>query len=158
LPPKILIVDDHEVVRQGVRAIISRSRAEWEICGEAATGTQALQAIQDLKPDVVVLDITMPDMSGLQVASQIARLHLRTALLVFTMHESERLVDEIRDAGAQGFVQKSRAARDLIAAIDALLAGQTFFGGPAKSGSGAGSSSEPNPGMVLFLSPFLGYH
>ena len=156
MPARILIADDHEVVRQGVRAIISRSRSEWEICGEAATGTEALQAIQSLKPDVVVLDITMPDMSGLQVASHIARLHLRTALLVFTMHESERLIGEIRDAGAQGFVQKSRAARDLIVAIDALLAGNTFFGDPVKSGLPPGAGS--GPGLLLFLPFFFWRH
>ncbi len=68
MPARILIADDHEVVRQGVRAMILRSRPQWEICGDAANGDEALQAIQSLKPDVAVLDITMPGMSGLEVA------------------------------------------------------------------------------------------
>ncbi len=128
MPARILIADDHEVVRQGVRSMILRSRREWEICGDAANGDEALQAIQSLKPDVAVLDITMPGMSGLEVAHEVARRHLPTTLLMFTMHESPRLVGEIREAGAQGFVNKSCAGRDLIAAIEALLAGGTFFG------------------------------
>lgn len=127
MPARILIADDHEVVRQGVRAMILRSRPEWEISGEAATGVEVLQAIQSLRPDVAILDITMPDMSGLEVALQVAKLHLSTALLMFTMHESPRIVGEIRDVGAQGFVNKSSAGRDLIAAIEALLSGGTFF-------------------------------
>ncbi len=125
---RILIADDHEVVRQGVRAMILRSRPQWEICGDAANGDEALQAIQTLKPDVAVLDITMPGMSGLEVAYEVNRRHLPTALLMFTMHESSRLVGEIREAGAHGFVSKSCAGRDLIAAIETLLAGGTFYG------------------------------
>ncbi len=114
MPARILIADDHEVVRQGVRAMILRSRPQWEICGDAANGDEALQAIQALKPDVAVLDITMPGMSGLEVAYEVNRRHLPTALLMFTMHESSRLVGEIREAGAQGFVSKSCAGRDLL--------------------------------------------
>lgn len=126
--------------------MILRSRPEWEISGEAATGVEALQAIQSLRPDVAVLDITMPDISGLEVALQVAKLHLPTALLMFTMHESPRLVGEIRNVGAQGFVNKSCAGRDLIAAIDALLAGGTFFReGAADAGPEPGG--KPNPGL-----------
>lgn len=101
MPARILIADDHEVVRQGVRAMISRSRPQWEVCAEAANGDEALQAIKSLKPDVAVLDITMPGMSGLDVAAEVTRHHLPTALLMFTMHESSRLVGEIREAGAR---------------------------------------------------------
>jgi DNA-binding NarL/FixJ family response regulator len=128
MPARILIADDHEVVRQGVRAMILRARPEWEICADAANGDEALQAILSLKPDVAILDITMPGMSGLKVAYEVTRRRLPTALLIFTMHESERLVGEIREVGAQGFVNKSCAGRDLIAAIEALLTGGTFFG------------------------------
>ena len=138
MPPRILIADDHEVVRQGVRAMISRSRPKWEICGDAATGDEALQAILSLKPDVAILDITMPGMTGLEVAYEVTRRRLSTAVLMFTMHESDRLGGDIRESGAQGFVNKSSAGRDLIAAIESLLAGGTFFGQAAPA-------DPPNP-------------
>jgi DNA-binding NarL/FixJ family response regulator len=146
MPARILIADDHEVVRQGVRAMILRSRPAWEICADAATGDEALQAILSLKPDVAILDITMPGMSGLKVAYEVIRRRLPTALLIFTMHESERLVGEIREVGAQGFVNKSCAGRDLIAAIEALLTGGTFFGqaAPADTPNEGGG---PKPGL-----------
>ena len=146
MPPRILIADDHEVVRQGVRAMIFRSRPQWEIAAEAADGAEALQAIQSLKPDVAILDITMPGMSGLEVADEVARRGLPTAVLIFTMHESDRIVGEIREAGAQGFVNKSCAGRDLIAAIEVLLTGGTFFGQPVPNGT-PNEGGGPNPGL-----------
>jgi DNA-binding NarL/FixJ family response regulator len=146
LAPRILIADDHEVVRQGIRAIIVRNRPQWDCCGEAANGKEAVEAVKSLKPDVVILDITMPVMSGLEAASQIAKLGTGTAVLIFTMHESERLIAEVRQAGAQGFVHKSRAGRDLIVALDALLAGGTFFGNPI-TGEPPKSENEPKTGL-----------
>ena len=125
---RILIVDDHEVIRQGVRSMLLRARPEWEICGEASDGKQAIEAVQRLNPDLVILDITMPNMSGLQAAPQIAKVAKDCRILIFTMHESERIAKDVRAAGAHGYVQKSQAGRDLVVAIDALLAGATFFG------------------------------
>jgi DNA-binding NarL/FixJ family response regulator len=125
--PTILIVDDHEIVREGVRTLIARSRPLWRICAEAETGEQAIEKAQSLKPDVIVLDITMPKVSGLEAASRISALHLGSRVLMFTMHESKRLATEVRIAGAHGLVLKSQAARDLIRAIDHLLSGGTFF-------------------------------
>ena len=126
---RILIVDDHEVIRHGVRSVLLRARPEWEICGEAADGRQAIEAVQRLKPDIVILDVTMPTMSGLQAAPQIAKLAKDCRILIFTMHESERIASDVRAAGAHGYVQKSQAGRDLVVAIDALLGGETFLGG-----------------------------
>jgi DNA-binding NarL/FixJ family response regulator len=120
-------VDDHEIVREGIRTLIAKSRPEWEICGEARDGEEALEAVTALKPDVVILDITMPKMSGLEAAPRIAKLGLGCRVLIFTMHDSERLTSEVRQAEAQGLVLKSQAARDLIRAVDRLLAGGTFF-------------------------------
>lgn len=125
---RILIADDHEIVREGIRTLLRRARPEWEICGEVADGQRAITAVQDLNPDLVILDITMPAMSGLEAASRIAKLGLDCRILMFTMHESDRLALEVREAGAQGFVLKSQATRDLIQAIDNLLGGGTFFG------------------------------
>ena len=124
---RILLVDDHEIVREGIRTLIARSRPEWEICGEARDGEEAIEAARTLKPDVVILDVTMPKLSGLEAAPLIAKLGLGCRVLIFTMHDSERLASEVRQAEAQGLVLKSQAARDLIRAVDRLLAGGTFF-------------------------------
>jgi DNA-binding NarL/FixJ family response regulator len=109
----------------------TEERPQWEVCGEAKSAQEALDASRNLKPDVTVLDITMPGISGLEVASTIVELGSR--VLMFTMHESEQLATEVSQAGAQGFVLKSQAGKDLIRAIERLLSGGTFFG------------SEPNP-------------
>ena len=127
MPVRVLIVDDHEIVREGISQLIARSRPEWLICGQASNGEQALELVQTLTPDVVILDISMPKVNGLQVAAKIAAMQLRCRVLMFTMHESERLARDVRAAGAQGVVLKSQAARDLIRAMDHLLAGETFF-------------------------------
>ena len=127
MPVRVLIVDDHEIVREGISQLIARSRPEWLICGQASNGEQAIELVQALMPDVVILDISMPKVNGLQVAAKIAAMQLRCRVLMFTMHESERLARDVRAAGAQGVVLKSQAARDLIRAMDHLLAGETFF-------------------------------
>ncbi len=132
LSPRILIVDDHEVVRQGVRTIVQKSRPEWQVIGEAVNGIEAIEAAKLHDPDIIILDITMPVMSGLEAASHITKLGNHSSILIFTMHESERLMAEVREVGAQGIVHKSKAGRDLILAIDTLLGGGTFFGGPLK--------------------------
>jgi DNA-binding NarL/FixJ family response regulator len=133
MPVRILIADDHDVVRQGVRSIIIKARPEWEICGEATNGQEAVETAGALKPDVIILDITMPVFNGLEAAARIIRLGLSSRILIFTMHESERLYADVRQIGAHGYVQKSQAGRDLIFALDKLLAGGTFFGPNADS-------------------------
>jgi DNA-binding NarL/FixJ family response regulator len=129
--PRILIVDDHEIVREGLRNLLSQSRPGWVICGQARNGEEAVEAVRDLAPDAVVMDITMPIMSGLEAARRITKLGTTCRVLMFTMHESDRLGQEVRDAGAQGYVLKSQAAKNLIVAIETILAGGTFFDVPA---------------------------
>jgi len=126
--PRILIVDDHEIVREGIRTLLGRSRSEWQICGEASNASEALTAVKTLEPDVVILDITMPGTSGLEVAKRIKHMQIPSRVLIFTMHESERLATEVREAGAHGYVLKSQAARDLVSAIEEVLGGGSFFG------------------------------
>lgn len=126
----ILIADDHEIVLEGIRTLVDRSRRGWKISGEARNGKDAVEMTKRLRPDVVVLDITMPEMNGLEAATQIAHSGLDSRILMFTMHDSTRLASEVRDAGAHGYVVKSQAAHDLIRAIDYLLGGKTFFGAP----------------------------
>jgi DNA-binding NarL/FixJ family response regulator len=128
---RILIVDDHEVVREGIRTLLNRARPDWEMCGEAGKAEEALKAVGALNPDLVVLDITMPGTSGLEVARKIRKLKPPCRILIFTMHESNQLAAEVRETGAQGYVLKSQGARDLVVAIEALLGGGTFFGATA---------------------------
>jgi two-component system response regulator NreC len=127
---RILLVDDHEVVREGLKSLLSNARPGWEISGEAGTGTEAIEQTQKLKPDIVLLDISMPGMSGLEASMRMRELGVSCPILVFTTHESQTLGKEVRKAGAQGLVAKSQAFRDLVRAIDTLLGGGTFFGDP----------------------------
>ena len=123
---RILVVDDHDVVRQGVRFIL-RSRAEWEVCGEAENGIEALEKIAQLKPDVVLLDVSMPGKDGLAVASELARKKVPCKIVVLTMHDSSEVASLIQRVGAQGYVVKSHAARDLVRAIQIIVDGGVFF-------------------------------
>ncbi len=154
MPPRILIADDHEIVIEGIRTLLARSRRDWEICGEARNGEDALSLVKELRPDVVVLDITMPRVSGLQAAMKISKLNTGCRILMFTMHDSPRLAAEVRNAGAHGFVLKSQAARDLVRAIECLLGGDTFFGADPKEKSKDKSEGASGP---LFRWAYAGF-
>jgi DNA-binding NarL/FixJ family response regulator len=123
---RILIADDHEVVRQGVKSLLVKQPG-WEVCAEAANGREAVQKARQHKPQVAVLDITMPELNGLEAARQILKACPKTEVLILTVHESEQLVREILSAGAHGYVLKSDAGHDLVAAIESLSQGRTFF-------------------------------
>jgi len=124
---RILIADDHEIVRRGMRPLIE-SEWGWEICGEASDGREAVALAEKLKPDVVVLDVAMPEINGIDVARQIKRLLPETEVLAFTGTESEALVHQLFVAGARGCVLKSDAAEHLVPAIKALCEHQPYFG------------------------------
>jgi DNA-binding NarL/FixJ family response regulator len=123
---RILVADDHEAVRKGVCTILA-SRSEFEVCGEAANGEEAIEKAISLKPDLVILDINMPVLGGFGAAKEIQRLLPEVRILFFSMHDSGQFVDEAKKAGVQGFVAKDRAGETLVMAVDALLRGQTFF-------------------------------
>jgi DNA-binding NarL/FixJ family response regulator len=129
---RILLADDHEVVRQGLRRLLE-SQAGWEICGEAAAGREAVELTRRLKPDVVVIDFSMPGLNGTDAARQIIRELPRTEVLILTMHSSEPLIREALEAGARGYVLKSDASRDLVAGVHALIAHKPFLS-PSVSG------------------------
>jgi DNA-binding NarL/FixJ family response regulator len=149
MEPSILIVDDHEIVREGVRSLVSSFRPDWKIVGEAGSGMEAVDAISRLQPDVVILDITMPGMSGLQVGARLREIGTNSRILFFTMHNSQSLLRDIRGAGGRGYVLKSEAAKNLIRAIETIYAGGAFFGEP-EPGAQGGGSLEPG---ILFPRP-----
>lgn len=123
---RILIADDHEVARRGIRALLE-SHPGWEVCGEAADGREAVSSASRLKPDLVLLDIGMPSLNGLDATRQIIAAAPQTRVLILTMHDSEQVVREVLAAGALGFLLKSDAGRDLVAAVEALQHRRTFF-------------------------------
>ena len=125
-PTKILVADDHEIVRKGIIAIISKHQ-QFEICGEASDGREAVSIAAQLLPDIVVLDIGMPVLNGLEATKQIARELPWIKVLVLSMYDSELIVHDVLEAGACGYVLKSDAARDLITALQALQQGLPFF-------------------------------
>jgi DNA-binding NarL/FixJ family response regulator len=114
------------VARKGIRALLE-TRQGWEICGEAKDGREAVECAKQMKPDVVLLDIGMPSLNGLDAARQIRTALPETSILILTMHDSEQVVREVLAVGARGFLLKSDAGRDLVAAVEALQQRRTFF-------------------------------
>jgi DNA-binding NarL/FixJ family response regulator len=123
---RIVIADDHELFRRGLAAELTQVSG-WQVVGEAANGRDAVALAAELKPDLVVLDLTMPELNGLEAARQILGANASSKVLILTAHESEQLVREVLSAGAQGYVLKSDAGRILVAALQALLGGGSFF-------------------------------
>jgi two-component system, NarL family, response regulator NreC len=123
---RVLLVDDHEIVREGVRAMIER-QADWEICGEASTGREAVTLAEKLKPDVVVMDVGMPELNGLEATRQIKRLLPEVEVLIFTANETEEIVRQVFQAGARGYLLKSEANKHLIPALEMLCKHRTYF-------------------------------
>ena len=124
---RILLVDDHQVVRRGVAGLIVDASADWEVCGEAATGIEAVAAAATLKPDIVVMDISMPDMNGLEATREILKSNPGIEILILSMHESDQMVYDVLGAGARGYMLKRDAGNNLIAALEALRQHKVFF-------------------------------
>lgn len=125
-PFRILIADDHDIIRRGIRPLIE-SEWGWEICGEASNGTEAVTLAEQLTPDLVVLDVAMPGLNGVDATREIKRLQPTTEVLAFTGTNSETLVRQLFAAGARGCVLKADASQQLIPAIKALQAGKPFL-------------------------------
>jgi DNA-binding NarL/FixJ family response regulator len=126
LPLRILIADDHDVMREGTRAVIERQPG-WEVCGIAATGRQAVELAFALEPDVVVMDMTMPELNGLEAAQQIKRRLPQTEILIFTAHQIEELVPEVFKTGVKSLIFKGDAHTYLVDAIQSLSQHKCFF-------------------------------
>lgn len=123
---RILIADDHEVVRKGLIALL-QGQTDWQVCGEAVDGRDAVDKAQQLRPDVIILDIGMPSLNGLEATRQILKNNPHARVLILTLHDSDQVVRDVLNAGARGFLLKSDAARDLVAAVEALRRDKTYF-------------------------------
>ncbi|MFC3127182.1 response regulator [Pseudoroseomonas globiformis] len=123
---RILLADDHDVVRHGLRALLE-ARPSWKICAEVSDGRDAVKAAMELRPDVAILDVSMPSMNGLDATRQIRRSSPCTEVLIFTMHESEQLIREVLSAGAKGYLLKSDAGQHVVSAVEALAAHRPYF-------------------------------
>lgn len=124
---RTLIADDHEIVRKGLRNLLESE--DCEVLAEFSSGREAVEGARKLKPDVAVLDISMPDLNGVEAAQQIAKELPDTKVVILTMHDSEELARKVLEAGARGFVLKSDAVRDLAIAVKTVVSGKPFFSG-----------------------------
>lgn len=123
---RVIIADDHEIVRQGVRNIVE-NEPDMDLVGEATNGRDAIDLVAAEKPDLAILDLTMPELNGIEATRQIVRQQPGTRVLIFTMHDAEQLVHEVFAAGAAGYLLKSDAGRKLVTAIHAIAEGSRFF-------------------------------
>jgi two-component system response regulator NreC len=124
---RILIVDDEKTVRSALQKLLG-TRLEWTVVGEAADGVEAIGKAKELRPDVVIMDVTMPEMSGLEATPQIKRTLPTAEVLIFTQHDSPQVLREAQNAGATGYLLKSQA-NWLMAAVEALSQHKPFFQG-----------------------------
>jgi two-component system response regulator NreC len=123
---RLLLVDDHQVVRSGLRMLLG-NEADVQIVGEAGTAREALAAAGTLKPDVVLMDIGLPDLSGIEATREIKRLHAQVAVVALTIHEDEEYFFKMLDAGAEGYVPKRAAPEELLTAIRAAARGEVYL-------------------------------
>jgi DNA-binding NarL/FixJ family response regulator len=123
---RILIADDHAMMRKGLRAVIE-AHPGWSVCAETATGIEALEQTTQEKPDMVVLDVSMPGLNGLEAAHRISKSMPQVRILLFTMHRSSQFLKDVTKAGAHGYVCKSSQEEVLTEAMETVLRGETFF-------------------------------
>jgi DNA-binding NarL/FixJ family response regulator len=123
---KVLIADDHDLMRRGIKSIIETKKG-WEVCGEVRTGAQAVAKAKELKPDIAILDITMPELNGLEAAKRIQKVSEKTEILMLSAHYSDQLIREVIEAGIRSYIVKSDSDRDLSIALDNLANHKPFF-------------------------------
>src|SRR5579862_1091327 len=123
---RVLVADDHDLVRKGLRSLIEGQNG-WELVAEAADGRDAVAKSAQWKPDVAIVDISMPSLNGLDATRQIVKQSPKTIVLILTFDDSDEIIHAVLDAGARGYLLKTDAMRDLVAAVDALRNNKTFF-------------------------------
>jgi len=148
---RILLADDHDIIRRGLKELLE-THPGWQVVGEASTGRQAVELAGKLHPDIAILDLTMPELNGLEATRQIKKALPKTEVLIFTMHENDNLIRDVLTAGALGYVLKSDAARHLVNAVESLTQHKPFFSakvseavldGYLKAGRDESSAIEP---------------
>lgn len=150
---RIVIADDHEMVRRGLVATLA-DVGRWTVVAQADNGREAAELVATHKPDIAILDLSMPELNGLDATRRILAARPETCVLILTAHESEQLVREVLAAGARGYVLKSDAGRVLVRAVEALLEGQTFFTSKVarlvlEGYLRGGAAAAPEPGQTL---------
>ncbi len=123
---RILLADDHELTRSGLRYLLEK-HADWSVCGEASNGRMAVEMAEQLRPDFAILDMSMPELNGLEATRQILKKQPQLKILIFTMHETERVIVDVLEAGARGVVLKSDVGEDMVAAVESISKGRRFF-------------------------------
>lgn len=123
---RIMIADDHDLMRRGIKGLLV-SHPNWEVCGEAQNGREAVAKAEELKPDIVILDISMPDLNGVEAARRIRKASPNCEVLILSAHYSDQLIREIVEAGARGYIVKSDSDRDLVIAVETLAKHKPFF-------------------------------
>src|ERR1700678_4370511 len=123
---KILLADDHEIMRRGMRAVVE-TMPGWVVCGEAATGREAVELVVQLRPAIVVMDVTMPELNGLDATRQIKKENPETEVLMFTGHEEEELVRQVFEAGARSYILKTAGRVEIEKALRALAEHKSYF-------------------------------
>jgi DNA-binding NarL/FixJ family response regulator len=142
-PLRILFADDHELVRRGLKVLLE-SHPGWKVVGEAANGAELVELAVKLRPEIVILDITMPEMDGLEAARRLHQILPKTELLLLTVHDSENMVQRALEVGVRGYVLKSDAGRDLFAAVEAIRQHKVYL---SSGVTGAARKPEPSASM-----------
>jgi DNA-binding NarL/FixJ family response regulator len=123
---RILLADDHDLTRAGLRYLLEKQK-DWNVCGEAPNGRMAVELAEELRPDIAILDMTMPELNGVEATRQILKKVPHTRILIYTMHETERIITDALEAGASGIVLKSDAGENIVSVITSIAKGRRFF-------------------------------
>jgi DNA-binding NarL/FixJ family response regulator len=149
---RLLIADDHAVVRAGLRALLE-SHKGWEVCAEASDGREAVEKAAKFKPDILILDIGMPLLNGVEAARRIHKALPNCEILILTMHQSDELVQQVVEAGARGYILKDEADRVLLAAVDALRQHKPYFSTRVSDAADGAGPSDPAKSSRSRLTP-----
>ena len=123
---RILLADDHDLTRAGLRYLLEKQK-DWSVCGEASNGRMAVEMAEKLRPDLAILDVSMPELNGLEATRQILKSLPHVKILIYTMHETEKIIVDVLDAGALGIVLKSDAGENMVVAVESIAKGRRFF-------------------------------